>query len=102
MTIKIGNYVFDGPYSDPSALKDQSGVYAVLTRRAANDNFTVIDIGEAGWVNTRLGAHDRQDQWLACRQASGLAFAALYCDEPTRMRIERELRNMYNPACGIR
>jgi hypothetical protein len=29
MSIKIGNYSFEGPFADPASLKNVSGVYAV-------------------------------------------------------------------------
>lgn len=47
MSIKIGNYSFEGPFADPAWLKNVSGVYAVLTRATANDSYTVLDIGQS-------------------------------------------------------
>jgi hypothetical protein len=102
MSIQIGNYSFDGPFGDPAHLRNNSGVYAVLTRTTVNDKYTVVDIGEAGWVRDRIAGHDRQDQWARCRLAAGLSFAAFYCDERARMQIERELRVQFNPASGVR
>jgi hypothetical protein len=102
MPITIGNYSFEGPVADPTQLRNNSGVYAVLTRQTASALYSVIDIGEAGWIRDRLTNHDRRDQWLRARMAAGLYFAACYCDERDRMRIERELRSQFNPVCGIR
>ncbi|MGQ0665262.1 MAG: hypothetical protein ACT4P2_17135 [Pseudomonadota bacterium] len=101
MSITIGNYNFDGPYRDVSNLRNNSGVYAILTRQTNADRYTVIDIGEAGWIRDRVADHDRSDQW-ARQNLSMLAVAAHYCDETARMRIERELRVQYNPVCGVR
>jgi hypothetical protein len=95
MGIKIGNYTFDGTYSSPAYLNDRSGVYAVI-----GDGRKVIDIGESGAIRTRLASHDRAPAWA--RQGLPLTYAALYCDEASRMRIERELRTAYNPPCGDR
>lgn len=102
MSIQIGNYSFDGPFGDPAHLRNNSGVYAVLTRATANAPFTVIDIGEAGWIRDRLTNHDRQNQWARAGLGGGFWFAAFYCDERARMQIERELRVQFNPACGVR
>ncbi|MEZ5844812.1 MAG: hypothetical protein R3D27_13905 [Hyphomicrobiaceae bacterium] len=98
MAINIGNYQFDGAYSSPAHLADRSGVYAVLG--ATMNGPKVIDIGESGSVRTRVQAHDRSTAWA--RQGLPLSYAALYCDEATRMRIERDLRARFNPPCGDR
>lgn len=98
MAITIGNYTFDGSYSSPIHLSDRSGVYAVLG--ATMNGKKVVDIGESGWIRTRVQAHDRAQAWA--RQGLLLSYAALYCDETSRMRIERELRARYRPPCGDR
>lgn len=97
MTIQIGRYNFEGPFNDPTSLRDQSGVYAVLGRSATGWN--VVDIGESGGVRSRVTNHDRANCW-ARNRGGGLAYAAYYCDEATRMRIEGELRSQFNPPCG--
>lgn len=102
MSIQIGNYSFDGPFGDLAHVRNSSGVYAVLTRAAINAPFTVVDIGEAGWIQDRIKGHDRQNQWVRCRMVGGLWVAVFYCDERARMQIERELRAQFNPACGVR
>ncbi len=98
MAITIGNYTFDGAYSSPAFLDNKSGVYAVLG--ATMNGRKVIDIGESGWVQTRVSGHDRATAWA--RQGHSLSYAALYCDQATRMCIERELRAQFNPPCGDR
>lgn len=101
MTIKIGNYNFEGPFTDTASLKNQSGVYAVLCNSGQGGNQSVVDIGESGEVRDRVENHDREDCWR--RNCSGtLAFAAYYCDAGSRVRIESELRKRYNPPCGDR
>ncbi|MET0003657.1 MAG: hypothetical protein ABW087_08550 [Candidatus Thiodiazotropha sp.] len=101
MSIKIGNYNFDGPYTNTGNLKNLSGVYAILGRSTPGQNWSVVDIGESATVKDRVENHDRSDCWK--RQGhSTLAVAAYYCNETQRMRIERELRNKFNPPCGER
>lgn len=101
MSITIGNYSFEGPFGNTADLRNNSGVYAILSRRTNADRYTVIDVGEAGWIQDRVVNHDRHDQWGRNNHGT-LAVAALYCDEAARMRIERELRAQFNPVCGVR
>lgn len=101
MSITIGNYSFEGPFGNTADLRNNSGVYAILSRRTNADRYTVIDIGEAGWIRDRVANHDRRDQWSRNNHGA-LAVAAFYCNELARMRIERELRAQFNPVCGVR
>lgn len=102
MPIKIGNYTFEGPYGEVASLRNQSGVYAILARRSADERFIVIDIGESGGVRERVDTHDREVEWTRACGTARLWCAAYYCDGQARMRIERELRRQYAPACGVR
>ena len=101
MTIMIGNYSFEGSFTDAASLKNQSGVYAVLGRNGQADRWSVLDIGESAKVRDRVENHDRGDSWR--RQGfAALAVAGHYCDANSRTRIESELRTQYNPPCGER
>ena len=101
MGIAIGNYNFGGPFPNTGSLYGQSGVYAILGRRNPQEQWTVLDIGESGDVKNRVECHDRADSWKRQGQTE-LAVAAHYCDERMRMKIEQELRALYNPPCGDR
>lgn len=99
MSIQIGNYHAEGPFGNVSGLLARSGVYVILGR-SAQSNWIVVDIGESGNVNERVGCHDRAPTWG--RQGhTQLAVAAIYADERNRMLIERELRLQFNPPCGV-
>ena len=100
MAIQIGNYKFDGPFSEPSALRNQTGVYAVLGGDGSSP-WTVVDIGESRGVGPRVEQHDRAKCWNRQRHPR-LAYAAYYCNEQARMRVEQELREQYKPPCGDR
>lgn len=101
MTISIGRYNFDGPFSDPGSLRAQSGVYAVLGRNSDSERWNVVDVGESENVRDRVANHDRADCWK--RQGyRQLAYAAYYCDQRTRTQVEQELRKQFNPPCGDR
>ena len=101
--ISIGRYRFEGPVYNKEALKDAPGVYAVLDDRGPGGTF-VLDIGEAQLVRCRVRAHDRENCWLRNRRGM-VCYAALYFPGSTqadRCIIERELRERYAPACGVR
>jgi hypothetical protein len=99
MTITIGNLSFDGPFAGASQLQARSGVYAILGRGGGNWN--VVDIGESGDVQDRVANHDRRVQWQATAHTT-FGVAAFYCDAATRMKVEQQLRQQYNPVCGDR
>lgn len=99
MSIILARYHFEGPFRNTDNLKSLSGVYAILGRNTAYENWSVIDIGESSNVRERVSTHDRKDCWN--RQGfNDLQVAAYYCSEAERMRIEKELRNQFNPLCG--
>lgn len=100
MSVKIKNYDFEGAYTYVSSLDKKSGVYAVLC--SLNSKLNVIDIGEAEDVRDRLENHDRKDCWNNKCKNGTLKYAAYYCDEKSRMRIEKELRDYYgnDNLCG--
>ncbi|VAX07676.1 hypothetical protein MNBD_GAMMA26-1407 [hydrothermal vent metagenome] len=101
MSIKIGNYNFEGPFTSVNQLKKQSGVYVVLGRNSSAERWNVLDVGESENVHDRVENHDRADCWKK-QGYSSIAVAAYYCNEQQRMRIEKELRKQFNPPCGKR
>ena len=75
--MKLIGYDFEGPFTDPSDVKELPGVYVVL-------NFGVLDVGESGWryreggqdVSTRLRTHRRKRDWeLLVEKGRGRASA---------------------------
>ena len=101
MNIAIGNYDFEGPFDDASALKQQSGVYVILGHNSTETHWTVVDVGESGDVRARIQGHDRKDCW-AKQPFQTLIVAVHYCDAVPRMHIEKILRENHNPPCGDR
>lgn len=103
MSIQIGRWQFQGPYSHTSNLYDRSGVYAIIDKRRNGINY-VIDVGESATVKTRVETHDRADCW-ARNQYGTLTVAVLYTpnvQQVGRRAIEQDIRSLYPPACGIR
>lgn len=100
MTIQIGSYNFDGPFESTNSLRSESGVYAILGSNFPG-KYDVLDIGESATLRDRVASHDRRDQWRQCGYRA-LFVAVYYANALTRMLMERELRNTFQPRCGVR
>jgi hypothetical protein len=99
MSVKIGKYEFEGPYTSTDQLKDQSGVYVVLCQK--NPDYSPVDCGESATVKSRVENHDRSDCWSR-NCSTALCVAVLYTSESERFRIEQEIRSQYSFPCGVR
>ena len=100
MSIKIGNYKFEGPYTSTASLEDKSGIYAILCH--SGEKYSLVDVGESATVKSRVEGHDRKDCWKK-NCSSTLEVAVLYTpnkQQPGRMAIEQELRDEYTLPCG--
>lgn len=100
MSIQIGNYHAEGPFRNVQQLLAQSGVYVILGRSSPALPWQVVDVGESGDIQERVNCHDRAPCWRG-QGHSELAVAAIYADAANRMLIERQLRTLYNPPCGL-
>ena len=102
MRITVGNYTFEGPYTDTSNLQDRSGVYAIHCYR--DNAYYLIDVGESAQVKSRVDNHDRKDCWQ--RNCTGTLTVSVYytpnLQSSGRTSIEQEIRRTYNPPCGER
>jgi len=102
MSIKIGRYNFEGPYTSTNSLEDRSGVYAIIDDRSGTLN--LIDVGESATVKSRVEKHERESCWNRNRIGT-LKVTVLYTlgmQQSGRMQIEQEIRNEFNPVCGVR
>ncbi|MBE0428219.1 MAG: GIY-YIG nuclease family protein [Nitrospirae bacterium] len=101
MPIEISEYQFAGPYTSISDLQRKAGVYVILCRRT-DGKYYVIDVGQAINVKERIENHNRKSCWT--RNCDGtLSVAVFYTQyESERTRIEKIIRNTYNPPCGDR
>lgn len=103
MSIRIGNYEFDGPYSSLENLEDRSGIYSILCQR--NGEYNLIDVGESATVKTRVANHERNICWR--RNCQSTPVVAVYytpnLQQQGRMAIEQKIRGYYNGIpCGER
>ena len=99
-TTYLGDHLFAGPHTSNSTLPSVSGVY-VITTLTANQQHTVIDVGESENVRERVSNHDRSSQWQEAQQ-NGLYAWVLEAEEAPRMLVEQAHRLAYNPVCGVR
>lgn len=100
-TINIANYQFSGPFTSSDELKNQSGVYVILGKNNAYDQWSPVDAGEAGQVRDRVANHDRKPCWTG-QNYKILGAAVYYTDERGRMALERIVRGAYHFPCGVR
>lgn len=100
MSLKLGDYTFEGPYKTAATLKDKSGVYAILCLTGVK--FSVIDIGESSMVKTRIHCHFRDSVWN--KQCNGALMVAVRytpnIQQAGRQLIQEELRLLLKPVCG--
>ncbi len=78
------------------------GAYLFL-RLAANNNWDVLYVGEAEDFSDRLYTNLRQHHRLQCasqRGATHLGLIKVIGGKNSRMTIETDLRNAYNPPCN--
>jgi hypothetical protein len=100
MSINVGKYTFEGPYSSTESLEDKSGIYLVVCH--SGGKYHPVDVGESGTVKSRVKNHDRKSCWNRnCN--SSLEVAVLYTpnmQQAGRGKIEEEIRGMYDFPCG--
>ncbi|GAB6166183.1 hypothetical protein JCM19992_21830 [Thermostilla marina] len=102
MSIRIGQYTFEGPYSNTAQLDDRAGVYAILCSH--DGKYDVVDVGESAQIRTRVENHDRKDcwQWNCAGTLMVAAYYTPHLQSAGRVSIEQEIRARYNPPCGER
>jgi hypothetical protein len=103
MSVSVGRYRFEGPFTDTRYLRNEQGVYTVLCYPLVGQP-TVVDVGESEDVRSRIENHDRQGCWRRNCSAT-LGVAVLYTPgsrADQRRAVEHELRQQFQPACGER
>ena len=61
MTISIGRYSFEGPFSTNQDLEDKEGIYLITCNY--NNNLVLISIGESENIKDTLKNDDRKKSW---------------------------------------
>lgn len=100
-TVTIGGYPFVGPFNETKFLENQPGLYAVHIQQ--DDDYILVDLGEAADVQERVRSHERTDCWLRHSKGGLISFSAYYTpDLPAEARVQLEalIREQTQPACG--
>jgi hypothetical protein len=99
LTVKIGDYYFDGPFKSTDSIEDKSGIYAVLHYK--EDKCYLLDIGESSQIKKGIEEHDRKE-WE--KNSKGAIEYSIYytpkLKEHDRKEIEAKIRATYRPPCG--
>lgn len=99
-TIKVLDIDFNGPFLHTGALRDQSGVYVILTRsNLPGAQWWLVDVGESGTLRSRIETHDRATEWNQ-HSLGQLGVASFYTNGwqyADRLRLEQLIRQQYQP-----
>ncbi len=101
MSILVGKYTFTGPFKSLNKLKNKPGLYAVHCPE--KKGYKLIDLGEAAMIRDRIKSHERMKCWLLHSQNRGITLSVYYTKnwpQTNRMKVVKELREIYNPPCG--
>jgi hypothetical protein len=100
MSIIVGNYSFEGPYTSTEKLENKSGIYAIHC--LIDGKYYLIDVGESSEVRNRIENHDRRECWI--KNCKGTLTVSVYytpgLQQTGRMNIEQTLRQQFQPICG--
>ena len=99
--VNLNGYEFEGPYASTVSLQNRPGVYVITGRNRSNDEDQVIDVGVSEDVRSGVVNHDRKRSWRDQRYWY-LGCAVHYTDTITGRYIEKNLRDYFNPPCGVK
>jgi len=99
LTIKIGDYAFDGPFGSTDSIENKSGIYAILHYKEGE--YYLLDIGESSQIKKELEEHDRKE-WE--KNSNGaIEYSVIYTPKlwkDDRKEIETRIRATYMPPLG--
>ncbi len=100
MSIRLGQFLFDGPFENADPLENRPGVYAALHWR--DGKYQVLDVHESSHVKKHATSPVLYQLWAdTCGSDPTIHYAVLYTtrDETGRREMERVLRKFYDPPC---
>ena len=99
--VNFNGYNFEGPYASTVSLLNLPGVYVITGRNSSDEDHQVLDVGISEDVRSRIENHDRKRSWREQRYWY-LGCAVYYTDTRTGRSIEENLRDYFNPPCGVK
>ena len=107
MSIKWGNYSFEGPYRLSSWEPPyRAGIYAIMKKADKPNNYTVIYFGESGNLSDRgfVNSHHKYSCFIdEAGSESGIYIGTYLMPNSSaseRQKIESELVNKFKPNCN--
>jgi hypothetical protein len=101
MSFEKWSFTFEGAFESPEPLPEVAGVYGVWSKNG-EDEWDVLDVGQAENVRQRLIVHDRRDCWK--RLCIGTLYYSAYpmpeSNETARGRVEAFIREQADPPCA--
>src|SRR5580693_9050310 len=101
MSIKVGEYLFEGSYMAPGDLRNKPGLF--LVTEFLKGRHRILDLDEAAEVRKAVEFHGRRDCWLQKSEKYELRVSVLYTPGLTpgqRAALEKKLRARLAPPCG--
>jgi hypothetical protein len=104
VSLTVGNYSFEGPFSSADSLEDRSGVYVVTSLHSDGKHY-LVDVGESAAVKSRVSNHDRKPCWKSHANGGELHCCVRYTpalQQAGRREIEQNIRRQFDVPCGER
>lgn len=94
--VQVAGYNFDGPHQIANtSFNEVAGIYLIT-----DSNGNVIDVGETENLKNRIANHERASCWS--RNSGNTLWFHHESSQNNRLYREGVLRNLYNPACGVK
>ena len=91
----ILNKKFDGPHHTGINFNTVAGVYVITTIGRK-----IVDVGETDNLKERIPSHDRKPCWT--RNMANMLYFYHESRSDERLKIEKQIRDTYNPVCGVK
>ena len=102
MSFLIGRYEFEGPLVNWRGVKNQAGIYAIMSY--SNQAFELVELAEADDLQEALLDHENQDHWQS-KSLGMLTFSVFYHDRASKGRREEivgEILREFGGECSYR
>ncbi len=101
MSIPVGWFSFDGPYSNIEDIPDTAGIFIILSMKNSEE-ILMLDVDQALEMRSGIRTHERIPCWL--KYCADQYHFAIYSIPGSRLSerdmIVREIRLQYEFPCG--
>lgn len=97
--MNIGGYNFQGPFVSKQMIRDEAGIYVILTRLSPPK---IIYVGQSISLRNRITYHEQEPYWTQ-HAPLGFYYAVYYTPRSAaqqRSQIELEIIRKYKPPCN--